>query len=85
MAEKSQKHDYYSRYPDIEDISVEKLDLLGVGTGVENKDKLYWRGKPVKMKSQFSLSFWQGFIALMAALGAILSGITDLLTYLSTL
>ncbi len=78
----SKPKDYYSQFSDIEDISLEKLDLLGVGTGLENKDKLYWRGKPVKIQRKFKLSWWQGFIAIMAALGALLSGVTDLLTYL---
>lgn len=59
-------------------ISMEGLDHVGVG----RDGTLYWDGKPIVVRKGIDLTWWQTMIAVVAALGAFASGMTDLLQYL---
>lgn len=59
-------------------ISYGGLGLLGVGPD----GTLYWDGKPIVVRKGIDLTWWQTLIAVVAALGAFASGLTDLLQYL---
>ena len=72
------KKSHYENHPKIKTITLEKLDLLGY----DEKDQLYWNGKPVKIQKKLTLTYWQGSIAFVAACGTLLSGVVALLEYL---
>jgi hypothetical protein len=59
-------------------ISMEGLALFGIGPD----NRLYWDGQSIKIERTVSLSWWQGFLAALAAFGTATSGVVALLTYL---
>lgn len=59
-------------------ISWAGLGLFGMG----RDNTLYWNGKEIQVRKRVRLTWWQGFLATIAALGAFASGVTDLLTYI---
>ena len=66
--------------PHVRTVNFEDIGRLGVSE--ENGKTLYWDGKPVEVRKKISLTWRQGIIALMAALGSVASGVVAILEYM---
>ena len=63
----------------IREVTFEDIGRLGVS---DDGRTLYWDGKRVEVRKRISLTFWQGTIALMAALGTLVSAVVAVLEYI---
>lgn len=59
-------------------ISLNGLNLLGIG----EDDRLYWDGKEIQMRRRLRLTWWQGLMISIGALGAAAQGATAVLMWL---
>lgn len=56
---------------EVRTITIDELDHLGL----DDEGNLYWKNQPVRIERKFKFSWWQGFLAFIAAVGAFLSGV----------
>lgn len=49
-----------------------------VSDGISDDGNLYWDGKPIEVCKTFGLKWWQLLLAIMTAVGALLSGVVAL-------
>ena len=64
----------------IRTISIDELD----GFGIDDDNNLYWKQKPVKLEKRFRFSWWQGFLATIAAFGTLASGLVDIIQFINS-
>jgi len=64
--------------PGVHPISMDGTGFLGVG----DDGALYWDGKPVVVRKEIDLTWWQTTIAIVAAVGAFASGLVAVLEYI---
>ncbi len=58
-------------------------DVGALGVHEETRE-LYWNGKPVVTKKKINLTFGQGFLGALGALGIFLTGLTPFLEFITS-
>lgn len=61
-------------------VSLDDFDRMEI----DEKNQLYWDGKPVITKEKIVLDGWLNFAAVGAAVGTIASAVVDILTYVNS-
>ncbi len=71
MFEKQLKSDM-AKWPSV--VKAISIDMMAY-IGLDDNGNLYWNGKPIEVRKTFDLKWWQVLLAIMTALGAMLSGL----------